>query len=183
MPGRILFLFGLLGLREDLMPLDQISIAMLLSSIMCARSPATAVAMIQVEIGSCSFLASAQELGMATDSSRLMMGLTVVSDIAVLISFGVSSTVASSTCPATTGRRPLRRYHANLLQGAKLMVLTSLHLCSSSCNCSYACWWGLCAIAAPIFRTGRVGARASVEVVAVAAHSAHSSDSLGRQPH
>jgi hypothetical protein len=63
------------------------SIAVLFAVIMVARSPATVVALLQ-------------EMGRSVDrrSSKLVVGITVVSDVVVLLGFGVVSTMVSSTC-------------------------------------------------------------------------------------
>ena len=62
------------------------SIGALVAVIMIARSPATAVAV-------------AQELKQTGKHIKLLMGVTVMSDIVVLVGFGVVSAVASAACP------------------------------------------------------------------------------------
>ena len=64
------------------------SIAFLFAVISIARSPATIVAVLQ-------------EMGENADprSSKLIVGVTVVSDIVVLVGFGLATTLVSSTCP------------------------------------------------------------------------------------
>jgi len=61
------------------------SIVLLLSSIMLARSPATAVAIIS-------------ELRARGPGSKVMLGITVISDIVVLISYDIMSGVTQVTC-------------------------------------------------------------------------------------
>ncbi len=64
----------------------RVAIAMLVGIIMVARSPATAVAV-------------AQEIRAEGPAVKLVMGVTVMSDIVVLVGFAVLSTVATSLCP------------------------------------------------------------------------------------
>jgi len=72
-------------LSEQATPDCRISIALLLSSIMLARSPATAVAIIS-------------ELGAKSASSKVMLGITVVSDVVVLVCFDIIVGVTQVTC-------------------------------------------------------------------------------------
>lgn len=70
----------------------QVSIAALLATIMMARSPASVVAVLQ-------------EVGAAVDprASQLLMGITVMSDVVVLVGFAIVTAVASATCPKHEG--------------------------------------------------------------------------------
>lgn len=63
----------------------QIAISMLMGSIMAARSPASAVAIVK-------------ELEAEGDGTKLMLGVTVLSDVVVLLLFSVTSSLASVLC-------------------------------------------------------------------------------------
>ena len=62
------------------------SIGGLVSVIMVARSPATAVAVVQ-------------ETRQTGRHVKLLMGVTIISDVVVLVGFGVLSAIASAACP------------------------------------------------------------------------------------
>jgi hypothetical protein len=64
----------------------RIAIALLVAIIMVARSPATAVAV-------------AQELRAEGSEAKLVMGVTVMSDVVVLVGFALISSLATALCP------------------------------------------------------------------------------------
>ena len=80
----------------------RISISLLLSSIMLARSPATAVAIIS-------------ELGAKSASSKIMLGITVISDIVVLVSYDIVVGVTQVTCGNEHNHGVPRTFDANNL--------------------------------------------------------------------
>lgn len=80
----------------------RISISLLLSSVMLARSPATAVAIIS-------------EIGAKSASSKIMLGITVISDIVVLVSYDIVVGITQVTCGNEHNHGVPRTFDANNL--------------------------------------------------------------------